>query len=138
MATTHRARLTPLAGRRFGVTMAVMLTLIATLAWWREAPRALAVFLGLAAAFALAALLAPSVLVPIERAWLRFGEWLGAHITTPVLFTLFWWIAFVPIGIVRRTFGRSPVRRDPQAKSYWIERPAQAADVARAGLERQF
>ena len=138
MAASQRPRLTGLAGRRFGLTMAVMFGLVAALAWWRDAPRAVAVLGLLAVAFAVAALVAPAALRPVERGWTRFGDWLGRHVTTPVLFTLFWWVAFVPIGLLRRIFGRSPIARDPAAPTYWVPRPARSDEVARSGLERQF
>jgi hypothetical protein len=138
MESTDRARLTPRPGRRFGITMAVVLALLAALAAWRDAPRALLVLGVGSGLFALFAFLTPGRLLPVERAWLRFGEVLSAYVTTPLLFTVFWLVGFVPMGLQRRTFGRSPIGRDPQAASYWHRRPDRAPGVARTDLERQF
>jgi hypothetical protein len=81
--------------------------------------------------------LVPTRLGPMERAWMALGHALG-RVTTPIIFTLLWWLAIVPMGWVRRTFSRSPLARDPHAASYWQERAPKAPDVARRAMERQF
>jgi hypothetical protein len=75
---------------------------------------------------------------PFLRRWIALGEWIGRWITAPLLFTLLWWLAFVPLGLARRWFARSPMRRDPAAPSYWHPVPVESPEVARARLERQF
>jgi hypothetical protein len=75
---------------------------------------------------------------PFLRRWIALGEWIGRWITAPLLFTLLWWLAFVPLGLARRWFARSPMCRDPAAPSYWHPVPVESPEVARARLERQF
>ena len=79
--------------------------------------------LGVAAAFLAVALIAPMVLQPFNRLWHRFGLLL-AWIMTPVIMTVVYLIAVVPTGLLLRLFGRDAMRRrrEPKAKSYWIER----------------
>ncbi len=53
-----------------------------------------------------------------------------------VLLVLMFFIVFAPVGIVLRILGKDPLdqKLDPQASSYWIERPP--PDPSR--VEKQF
>jgi len=79
----------------------------------------------------------PRLLAPVLRAWMALGHVMGL-IMTPIIFTILWWVAFVPVGFVRRTFSRSPLARDPRAATYWAARAPRSDDAVRASLERQF
>jgi hypothetical protein len=125
------------AGRCFAFTLAAAFGVFALLALWRESAVAWRVFAVLAAVMATLGVVMPSHLGPLERAWMAFGHALG-RITTPIIFTLLWWLAVVPMGWLRRTFSRSPLARDPTATTYWHERAPRDADVARRAMERQF
>ncbi|WP_145978999.1 SxtJ family membrane protein [Gemmatimonas phototrophica] len=123
--------------RRFGLTLGPALLVVAAVAWWRAALGAAQGVAAVGLLLVTAGLLAPTVLAPLSRGWMAFGHLLG-RVTTPLFFTLLWVVAFVPIGLLRRTFSRSPLARDPEALSYWVPRPPIAPDVARASMERQF
>jgi hypothetical protein len=60
------------------------------------------------------------------------------HIVSPVALALVFYLAIMPTGLVMRLFGKDFLRlkRDPQAKSYWIERtpPGPAPD----SMKNQF
>jgi hypothetical protein len=77
----------------------------------------------LAAAFVVTALVAPRILAPARRGWLKIGHWLGFAIN-PVVLGVVYGVVFIPFGAVMRLFRRDPMARgfDPAAKSYWIER----------------
>lgn len=81
-------------------------------------------FLVLAFAFAAVAFLAPRVLRVPNRLWFRFGMLLGA-IVAPIVMTLVYVTTFVPIGLGLRLTGKDllSLRLEPQASSYWIDRP---------------
>lgn len=91
----------------------------------------------IAGVLAVAGLAVPSRLGPVQRVWMAFGVALS-RITAPLFYGAMYWLVLTPIGIVRRTFGRSPLARDARASSYWIERPPQDDEVARRRMERQF
>lgn len=125
MEASHRtpaANKTGSSDRTFGVVMAVF---FAILAFWPllhgEAWRGWA--LGLAAAFASAALLVPRRLAPLNRAWMQLGLLLH-KITNPLVLGLAFFLTIVPIGLIMRLIGHDPLRlkRDAAAASYWIER----------------
>jgi predicted membrane metal-binding protein len=120
----------------FGFVFAAVFVVIASLPlvrggpvrWWA---------LALAAAFALAALAAPSLLRPLNRIWFKFGLALH-HIVNPILMGAIFFLAVTPMGLVMRALGKDPLRlkRGPGSGTYWIprERPAPAAH----SMSKQF
>jgi hypothetical protein len=79
--------------------------------------------LAVALAFLLIALLAPRLLAPFARLWSSIGTALH-HLTNPIILFLLFTLAIVPVAALMRLFGHDPLRlrRDPQARSYWIPR----------------
>jgi len=73
--------------------------------------------------FLLLALIAPSVLAPANRLWMKFGELLH-RVISPIALGIIFYFAVLPTGLMLRLFGKDPLRlrRDPQAESYWIRR----------------
>jgi len=106
--------------RRFGLVMAVPLAVIAALLLWKQRPAAPWVG-GLAAAFALAGLLVPRVLSPVERAWMTLAGWLSV-VMTYVILTLAFVLVVTPLGLVMRVFRRDPMRLrfDRKTATYWV------------------
>jgi hypothetical protein len=87
-----------------------------------------------AGGFLLAGLLRPTLLRPLNRIWLGLGLVLH-RILAPVMMTVLYLLAIVPLGLVLRAAGKDPLRlrRDPAASSYWISRDPRgpAADTMR-------
>lgn len=108
--------------RSFGLTFAVILGIIGL---WPlihgTMPRLWAVIP--AGIFLVLALVVPSVLGPLNRAWLKFGLLLH-HIVTPVVMGLIFYMAVTPTGLIMRAMGKDPLRLKPDkaARSYWIVR----------------
>ncbi len=127
----------PPSDRSFGLTMAAAFFVIAGLrfarghgdAWFWLAP---------CAAFALAALTAPHMLAPLNRLWLKLGILLH-HLVTPVILALLFYGVVMPTGLVLRLLGKRPLRlrREPDAATYWVARPSEAAQPA-VTMTRQF
>jgi len=109
--------------RGFGIVFAVVFSLIALfqlyvgrLDW--------AIGLGVVAAVFLAlALVAPAILRPLNRIWLRFGA-LIHKITNPLIMGLIFFVVFAPMGMIMRVFGFNPLRQgfERDRESYWIDR----------------
>ena len=122
--------------RVFGLVFAGIFGLIglwplwrgAALRWWS---------LGLAAAFLVAALLAPRALAPLNRLWFRFGLLLHM-VVNPVAMALVFFTTVTPIALIMRATGKVPLRLrlDRDAPTYWIERrpPGPMPDT----MPRQF
>jgi hypothetical protein len=89
------------------------------LLWRQQSVRmwAMALFVALA----LPALVAPTILTPAYRAWMKLAEVL-AWINTRLLLGLVFYGVVTPIGFVMRMLGRDPMHRqlDRQAESYRV------------------
>lgn len=110
--------------RSFGAVLFVALSLAAIHAQTHHRPIALVAALGVVGlALLLGSRLAPSWVRPLERAWMAFGKALG-RVTTPALLFVVFVALLVPLRALLWLFRRDPLamKRDPNAKSYWIER----------------
>jgi len=109
--------------RAFGFVFAGFFALLTVLKLWRGWTAWGWVFLCLALAFAVAALLAPGMLAPLNRLWLKLGLLLH-KVVTPIVMGLLFYGVVTPMGVAMRLMGKDPMRlkRDPAAKTYWIER----------------
>jgi len=134
--TAHR-RLTAPEGRKFAFTVGMGFAALGALLLWRGRPAISLALASIAILCAVLGLAMPTRLGPVSRGWEAFGKALS-RITSPVFFTLIYMVVVAPIGLVRRTVGRSPLARDPKARSYWIRRTPVDAAAGRSGLERQF
>jgi hypothetical protein len=122
--------------RQFGLVFTAVFSAIAVwpvlsgrpFRWWS---------LGLAVAFLVLALVAPSALAPLNRVWLRFGLLLHRCVS-PIVLALLFFTTVTPMGLARRALGKDPLRLrfDPEASSYWIER--RPPGPAGASMPNQF
>jgi hypothetical protein len=117
--------------RRFGLTVGGTFLLLALVSAWRGhtvPPRVLG---AAGVLLVVPGLVAPRLLGPVERGWMRFAEALG-RVNTRIVLALVYCLVITPVGIVRRLW-RDPLdrrMRDGRA-SVWVPRPRGAADPAR-------
>jgi hypothetical protein len=57
------------------------------------------------------ALIAPSSLAPVYRAWMKLGHGLG-WVNTRIILSLLYYLVFTPVGLLMRLFGKDPMRRE--------------------------
>jgi hypothetical protein len=83
------------------------------------------------------ALLMPSTLTRLNRAWMRFGLLLG-KIVSPIALGVLFLTVITPIGWALRLMGKDPLllKSDPVATSYWITRNPPGPDPKT--MNRQF
>jgi hypothetical protein len=108
--------------RSFGFVFAVVFVLIGLFPllkggatrWWA---------LGIAAVFAVVAVVKPSLLAGFNRQWTKLGILLG-KVVSPVALGVMFYFVFTPVGLLMRLSGKDPLRlkREPDAASYWIRR----------------
>ena len=134
MAAGIPARLTAAQGRRFGLTVGGAFLAFAAIAWWRGHPTTTNVLGILGGVLAVAGLVIPTFLGPVERAWMQFAH-LISKVTTPIVMAVMYLVVLTPIGILRRAFGGNPLVQQPQGGSYWKARPE---GRRRGNLTRQF
>jgi hypothetical protein len=108
--------------RGFGITFGAV-SLIVALWPVRSGQPPRVWVLAIAALFCLIAFTRPSLLRPLNLAWMRFGLLL-ARITNPLILGLLFYLVLTPMALILRLLGKDllRLRRDPGAPSYWIER----------------
>jgi Saxitoxin biosynthesis operon protein SxtJ len=123
--------------RRFGLTVGGMFVLLGLASWWRGHEWPPRVFWTLGVLLVVPGLLAPAVLGPVQRGWMRFGALLG-EVNSRIILTVMFYLVFAPFGWIMRTFVRDPLDRSfaGDEKSHWIKRDVVRLDPAR--YEQQF
>jgi O-antigen/teichoic acid export membrane protein len=110
------------SNRSFGLVFAAFFGLVGLLPLiLGRAPRIWAFLPG--ALFLLAALFFPSVLGPLNRAWMRLGLLLH-RVVSPIVLGIMFYLVITPMGLLMRAMGKDflRLRPDPAAASYWIDR----------------
>ena len=122
--------------RKFGITVGLGFAILGTISWARDHTIAPRVLWTMAALLVVPALVAPALLGPVERVWMRFALVLG-HINTRVILSALFYLLLTPIGFVLRLF-RDPLDRSvtDERRSFWIRREPEQVDRAR--YEQQF
>jgi hypothetical protein len=133
LAGRDRARLSAAEGRRFALPVGTALAALGGLVLWRGHDM---VAFGLALAGGLlfvAGLLFPTRLGRVERAWMAMAHAIS-RVTTPLFMSIVYFLVLMPVGLLRRTFARNPLRRDPDGSSHWVPHQRREAE----SLRRQF
>jgi hypothetical protein len=93
--------------------------------------------LAVAGVFLLAGLLFPSVLTPLNKAWMGLALLLS-KVVNPIIMALLFYCVFTPIALIGKLFGRDPLRMklDPKAGSYWISRAGEKTTAE--SMKNQF
>jgi hypothetical protein len=127
------ARLSLAEARKFGFVLGGAFAVLAVVMWWRGHLLPLRITSGLALALLALALVAPAALRPVYKVWMAFGLQLS-RITTPLFMGLVFFLAILPIGLLRRTIGSNPIVQPEHDAGFWARR-----DKSRRGnLKRQF
>jgi hypothetical protein len=111
--------------RKFGVFFGVLFFL-ASFVFLIMSQISLAAFLGVASLVLLVlSACKPSLLHPMNRAWMLFGLTLG-RIVNPIVMGLIFYLIFVPTALVLKIFGRDELRLKIKSReTYWKLRPAE-------------
>ena len=134
METRVPTRLTAAEGRRFGLTVGIAFLVLASLVYfWRHKEATGAVLGGLGALLVVAALVVPTRLGPLERAWMALAR-LISKVTTPIFMGLVFFVVMTPIGWLMRLLGRRPLVHREKDGGFW----AAPASGGRSDIERQF
>ena len=124
-----------LSNRAFGLIFAAIFLVIALWPLINGAsPRTWALII--VALFALPAILYPSVLTPLNAAWVKFGLFMH-KIVNPILMGLIFFLTVLPTGLMLKLFGKDPMRRklDANTKTYWQDR---SEKITKESFDNQF
>jgi hypothetical protein len=133
MAEGIPTRLTAAEGRKFGLTVGIAFVVFGGVAMWRGKQRTSMVLFGLGGVLVAAALLVPTMLGPVERAWMGLAH-LISKVTTPIFMSVVYFLVLTPTGFLRRMGGRSMLNPKPSV-SRW--EPHSQVSVPES-MERQF
>ena len=114
----------------------VFAAVAAIVAWfWRSDATVAIAALIVAGAFAIVSLVLPSLLRPLNIAWLKLAMVLN-RIVSPIIMLALFLVAIVPAGLIMQ-LGYDPLRRRrrPEGESYWIPR---TKDGPPASMSNQF
>ena len=117
--------------KKFGITMAIVLTAISLLIFIKRAYLPLPVLI-IALLFLAAALFIPASLKGIYIFWMRLAYLLG-WINTRLILCVVFYLVFAPIGIIIRLFGKDllDIKIDKNKGSYWIKKEQGLVDYGR-------
>jgi hypothetical protein len=136
LAAGISTRLSEAELKRFGVTVAIPLALLAALGMWRGHNILPALLGGLATVLAGFAVVAPGRLRPTHRLWMGTAQGLG-RFNTQILLAIVYFLIMTPTGVIMRLLGRDPLQRQLRdGTSYWVKRLPQPDP--KGSMERQF
>lgn len=119
-------------GLIFGLMIGLVFGILGPLLWRHALPLWPWI---LAVIFWVWALLAPQTLNPVYQVWMRIALVLG-WINTRLILGIIFYLMLTPMGIIRRTMGSDPMRREwkRHVESYSIPSPVRT----RESMERPF
>lgn len=135
MAGRDQARLTAREGRRFGLTVGTAFLVLCALTVWRGHEWGAWITGTFGVLLITGALVVPGRMGPVYSAWMGLAHAIS-KVTTPIFMALVYYLAFLPIGLLMRLFGRRPMVHSPEDESYWV--PRDPGTRQRADMERQF
>jgi len=132
------ARFSGADGRRFAFTISAALAVLAAILYWRHRGPAAGVSVALAGVLIAAALIAPSRLARVEKAWMALAR-VMSRVTTPVFMAIIYFGVLSPVALFRRAIGKNALLRVRSSKTFWVAREQSTdAERTRRRMERQF
>lgn len=122
--------------REFGIIIGIALGLLGGLLLWRGRDNYHYLFI-IAAVFIFCGLTLPSLLQPLQKAWMTLAVIIG-WFTTRIILCILFYLVFTPIGFVSRLLGKQflDLKMDRSKKSYWIYK--ESKEFNQNGYKRQF
>ena len=113
--------------RSFGVSVGVVLSVIAAFLWWRGRAGRAEVIGGIGAVLLVAGLAHPPLLKYPSAAWWKFSRALG-YVNARVLLTILFAVVLVPVSVIWRLLGKDPLERRRGRSTGWSPYPARYRD----------
>lgn len=118
------------SNRSFGALFAAICAMAAAYGQFKGWGSKVHVLWAVAAMLGVIALMFPSLLLPLNRAWFKLGQLLG-RIMNPIVIGVVFFAIFTPMALMARLLGHDELRlKRRAADTYWISRepPGPAAD----------
>ena len=122
--------------RKFGITIGIILVMIAGFLFWKE-KESFQIFLTVGAVLCIFGVVIPVILKPIYWIWMIFATILG-WIMTRVILSLLFYVIFTPIGLLPRLFGKKFIELmwNKSDSTYWNYRSGSVFEKEK--YEKQF
>jgi hypothetical protein len=122
--------------REFGFVVGGVLCALGILFYWRGRENFL-YFLAPGIALVVTGAIIPSILKPVQKAWMTLAILMG-WVMTRVFLSVLFYLAITPVGLILRLMGKDLLdeKPDPKQQSYWKIR-SQASRVP-SDYEKQF
>ena len=79
------------------------------------------IFIGISIIFLILGLMNSKILTPLNKIWVKFGEFLG-RIIAPIVMAIIYFFILTPISLILRIFGKDLLNlKFSKEKSYWIK-----------------
>ena len=135
MAERVPAGLTAAEGRKFGLTVGIAFLVLGSFAIWRGKQRTAMVLLSLGGVLVVAGLVVPTLLGPVEKAWMGLAHMIS-KVTTPIFMGIVYFLVMTPIGFIRRmSVGKMGAPKSSSESNWTAHTPAVAVPES---MERQF
>ncbi len=115
--------------RKWGLAMAVALSLVGVFSWFHAVPVVAGLLWLIGGLFAGFALVRPQALSPLRRGFERLTAPIRWVVSTTVL-TVVFYALLTPLGLVLRWMGK--IGDGPEQASYWEDRDPERDDPRRA------
>ena len=122
--------------RSFGIVFTLLFLAVGIWMVLRGQPNGW-LFLASAVLFFVVAMARPSVLGPLNRAWMKFGLLLG-RVANPIILGIVFFLVITPMAVVRRLLGKDSLHLESKSglESYWIDR--NPPDPKPGSMTKQF
>ncbi|RJQ21535.1 MAG: hypothetical protein C4560_03515 [Nitrospiraceae bacterium] len=110
--------------RKFGLSVGIVLGLLGGLLWWKEKPYHV-YFLAASLFLIFSGLVVPTVLKPLQKAWMTMAVLMGWFMTRVLLIILFYFL-ITPMSLISKLVGKDFLDRkfsrdhNKNARSYWL------------------
>lgn len=132
--STKQKPLSASEGRHFGLAIGAVFVALAAFLAIRNRPFALAGAVAIVGALLMiGGLVVPSRLAPVYRGWMGMAAMLS-RVTTPVVIGLMYFLMIMPVGLLRRAFGRNALIARAGENGFWVAR----TDGRSRSMRRQF
>ena len=132
--STKQKPFTATEGRHFGLAIGAVFVVLAALLAIRSRPFALTSAVAIVGTLLMiGGLVVPGRLAPIYRGWMGMAAMLS-RVTTPLVIGLMYFMIIMPVGFLRRAFGRNALIARAGETGFWVTR----TDGGSRSMRRQF
>jgi len=124
------------SNRKFGIFFAFIFFFLALYFYQSSSQVLVFLSLGISLFFILAALYFDSILLPLNKLWMKLGLLLGM-IVSPLVMSIIFFALFMPISLIMRLFGRDELRLKMKTRdSHW--KPCEHNESGEDSFKHQF